>query len=225
MSLRWLLMGLLAVARPLWAEDIDGGWRFTLSGHNTYLYGEPDLGGGLRMRWEVVIEFDIRDGVFVAGNGRSHWIGPPQALSNPVGWFRCTQVEGSYLDSNLNLHETPHARFTAFPVVGEVQAQTVTLRPAYGIPGNYLAVTYECASEQAPGDNWFAVAERGKQTMGKRQDAERVGHDGVPRVRVREVVGLPPDASVELPLSDGWTFATGGDDDYSPVRYRLQRLP
>ena len=39
------LIGVLFVG-PLAAADIDGRWRLTITGHNTYLFGESQLGAG-----------------------------------------------------------------------------------------------------------------------------------------------------------------------------------
>ena len=96
------------------------------------------------------------------------------------------------------------------------------LQPGYVPPGNYLAVTYQCATEQPLAENWFAIAERGKQVFGKRQDSEPRRDGEIQTVRVREVAALPPEALLELPLSDGWRFAQS--DGSRRVRYELSRV-
>jgi hypothetical protein len=218
----WLLCCLpLSEAR---AAGLDGRWQLSISGHNTYLFGEGALGGGLRIPWEVSIEFQVAAGEFLAGSGSARWLDRVGALSFPPGWFDCHLVEGTYLDSNLGLHETPRVRLAAFPVFGEVSEARVALRPAYAAPGNYLAVTYECVTDNPLAEDWFMFAERGKQVLGKRQDAEQ-RRDGVhQQVRVREVASLPPEATIDLPLEDGWTFTQGTAADTSLTSYRLHRL-
>lgn len=199
-------------------------WQLKISGHRSFLFGEEILGGGLRFRWEVLIDFAIRDDTYHLGSGSARWLDQVDPLSHPEGWFNCRQVEGTYLDSNLTLHETPRLRFTAFPVAGHLEQGRIRLRPAYNSPGNYLAVTYECVTDNPIADNWFAFAERGKQVLGKRQDAEtRAEHDRR-SARVREVASLPPASELTVPLQDGWTFAQGGEDGPSSARYLLQRL-
>lgn len=209
---------------PARSEVVDGRWELRLSGHNSYLFGEPGLAGGLRIPWEVVIQFQIQAGEYRLGSGSARWVDEVTALSYPPGWFSCRQVEGSYLDSNLKLHETPRVRFAGFPVAGEVRERRVLLQPGYQPPGNYLAVTYECVTDNPRAYDWFALAERGKQILGKRQDAEKQGAGDSQRVRVREVAPLPPEGGLELPLQDGWAFTQGGVDDASRIGYRLRRL-
>lgn len=217
------LFGLLPVSAAAAAAG-DGRWELRIAGHNTYLFGEPGIGGGLRIPWEVVIQFQVQDGEYQVGSGSARWQDRLVALSHPPGWFDCRQVEGTYLDSNLALHETPRVRFAAFPVAGEVRDGRVQLQPGYQPPGNYLAVTYECKTDNPRAYNWFPLAERGKQILGKRQDAEKTQDGDRQQVRVREVASLPPEGSVELPLEDGWRFTRGSADDDSLISYRLQRL-
>lgn len=205
------------------AADTDGRWRLTITGHNTYCYGEPQVGGGLRLPWETVIGFRIDAGAFELGNGRARISGPTANVSHPPGWVQCEQVQGSYLDSSLMLHETPCIRFAAFPVAGEVVDGRVVLRPGYRPPGNYLAPTYECMLRDSRAGHWFALAERSKQVLGKRQDAEKQIDGERLTARVREVVVLPPEASLTLPLKAGWQFTDGLPDDDRHVVYRLAR--
>lgn len=223
MRVALLVAAYCMLADPLAAAEIDGRWRLTIAGHNTYLFGEPQLGAGLRMPWEVVIGFRVNDGAFEVGHGRARLIGEATPLSHPPGWLSCLQVSGTYLDSSLTLHETPRIRFAAFPVAGEVNGQEIILRPGYRPPGNYLAVTYECETRDPRASEWFAFAERGKQVLGKRQDAERRVDGDLRHVRVREVATLPPEGSLTLPLIDGWQFTRGSADDDSWISYRLSR--
>lgn len=205
------------------AAEGDGAWQLEITGHQTFLFGEPTLGGGIRIPWEVVIEFDVGQGRFGVGSGRARWLDRSNAISRPSGWFDCAQVEGSYLDSNLALHETPRVRFAGFPVAGAVRDGRVELQPAYQPPGNYLAVTYRCETENPIAENWFALAERGKQVLGKRQDSETTRDGDRQSARVREVASLPPEGLLDLPLSDGWLFVQGAPDSDRFVRFSLRR--
>lgn len=211
------------LAPVLAADSPDGRWLLSIVGHSSYQFGEAPLGGGLRMAWRVDIRFAVRDGEYAVGNGSAQLVGEPIMLSAPPGLFDCTQVAGTYLDSNLVLHETPRIRFARYPVAGALQAGRVTLQPGYDPPGNYLAVTYECRTDSPLAAEWFALAERGKQVLGRRQDAERRVDGGLRSVRVREVIALPPEAAIELPLVDGWGFSIGAADDPARAEYRLSR--
>ena len=202
----------------------DGDWEQSINGHNSYLFGEPGFGGGLRIPWEVVIRFRVQAGQYLAGSGSARWRDRIETLSHPADWFVCRQVDGTYLDSNLILHETPRVRFAGFPVAGEVNDGRVRLQPGYQRPGNYLAVTYECINELPFADNWFALAERGKQILGKRQDAEKKREGASQYARVREVGSLPPEGSLDLPLRDNWSFVQGGPNEDLFASYRLKRL-
>ncbi len=202
----------------------DGDRQLWISGHSTYIYGEPGLGGGLGIPfpWEVVIQFRIEAGEYRAGSGSTRWLDKLAPVSNPPGWFRCREISGTYLDSNLRLHETPRARFAAFPVTGELRDGWLVLQPRYEPPGDYLTLTYECTSEAGVVDNWFALAERGRQVLGKRQDAEKdVAHR---RVRVRDVISLPPKIAIELPPQVGWRLSQGIAAADARVVDRLRRL-
>ena len=223
---RWLLWCVLLVQTlPVHAErPVDGRWELQISGHHSFVFGEEDFGGGVRIPWEVSIQFQVRDGEFHIGSGSARWLDHVMPLSNPRGWFNCRQVDGTYLDSNLVLHETPRVRFAGFPVAGRLTDGRVLLQPGYQPPGNYLAVTYECATVDLVAGEWFALAERGKQVLGKRQDAETRQDAARQVARVREVASLPPETQLDLPLQDGWTFTQGSRDAASLVTYELRRL-
>jgi hypothetical protein len=221
---RWLLAGLLLAGAPGAGIADETVWRLTLAGHHTYFFGDRNYGGGLRIPWEVVIEFGVVDGGFGYGHGRARWIDDIRSVSGPADWFDCRKVNGTYLDRNLNLHETPRVRLAAFPVAGAVHRDRVRLKPGYEPPGNYLAVTYECDTDNPAADSWFGLAERGKQVHGKRQDIETRREGAYQWVRVREVESLPPDGEIELPLVDGWVFEQGNETGRWRVVMRLDRL-
>ncbi|MGB5611083.1 MAG: hypothetical protein WBM67_00380 [Sedimenticolaceae bacterium] len=93
-------LAFLAVSAPHAAVAVgDGAWRLTIEGHQTFLFGEPRLSGGIRIPWEVVIEFEVRQGEYGLGSGSARWLGNEETLSRPPGWFACSQVDGTYLDS------------------------------------------------------------------------------------------------------------------------------
>ena len=224
MRLVWLTCGLLASLPADAGEPAEGRWQLRMSGHHSFLFGETGFGGGVRIPWEVLIQFEISDGEYLIGSGSARLLGSEEAVSRPPGWFDCRQVEGTYLDSNLALHETPRVRFSGFPVAGSLHGGRVRLQPGYSPPGNYLAVTYECMTENPAAENWFALAERGKQVLGRRQDAETRRDAARQVARVREVASLPPESQLDLPLENGWTFAQGAADGASLISYELRRL-
>ena len=197
---------LLSTATAVAADTRDGLWELSIEGHHRFIFGERGFGGGVQIPWEINIEFDVSDGAFGLGSGRARWLEPISAVSAPPGWFACQSVEGSYLDSNLEMHATPRVRFAAFPVAGAIREGRIAIQPGYQPPGNYLAVTYRCETDSLIAENWFAVAERAKQVHGKRQDVETQREAVRPSARVREVAVLPPERVINLPLIDGWQF-------------------
>lgn len=209
---------------PASAANAQERWALSIEGHQTFVFGESGFGGGIRVPWEVVVQFDIQDGEFGLGSGSARWLDRATSVSAPAGWFDCRRVDGSYLDSNLQLHATPRVRFAAFPVAGAVRDGRVVLEPGYRPPGNYLAVTYRCETDNSVGDNWFGVAERAKQVHGKRQDVETQHDEARQSARVREVAALPPEGLLDLPLVDGWVFIEGSTDSERQVRYTLRRV-
>lgn len=215
---------LLVVIEAPARQPSDGSWELKIDGHHTYLFGERGFGGGIRVPWEVVISFAVDRGEAGVASGTSRWLAQDEPVSAPQGWFTCRRVDGSYLDSNLQLHETPRVRFAAFPVAVRIEDGRVILRPGYRPPGNYLAVTYFCESNATTTDNWFAVAERAKQVHGKRQDVELQENGGQRAARVREVAALPPERLIELPLVDGWSFSEGDEQSLRVTRYLLRRI-
>lgn len=218
------LLVLALLAGGAVADAVDGRWQLRIAGHHSFVFGDVRLGGGVRIPWEVVIQFEVAGGAYQVGSGSTRWLDRIESLSHPPGWFSCSQVHGTYLDSNLALHETPRVRFAAFPVAGEMVGGRVRLHPGYEPPGNYLAVTYECHTDNPRVDNWFGLAERGKQVFGKRQDAETRREASMQRVRVREVASLPPEGMLDLPLQHGWEFAQGAPGAAYAAHYELSRL-
>jgi hypothetical protein len=217
----WLATGLLAGGAG--ADDTDGRWRLTISGHMTFVYGDRILAGGLRIRWETVIDFSVGDGQYRLGQGRSRWMPPAESYSKPPGWFRCELTDGTYLDRSLSLQDTPWVRYQAFPVAGAVDDGQIVLRADLDATGNYLALTYRCESRNPAAEDWFAFASRGRQEQGRRQDAVRQVEGDYRSVQIREVGPLPPAGTLTMPLRAGWFLTIGGDDELDAVTYRLER--
>jgi hypothetical protein len=201
----------------------DGRWRLVISGHNTFVYGDQILAAGLRIPWEVVIDFSIADGQYRLGQGSAQWLPEVSSYSHPPGWFRCELNDGTYLDRSLNLQDTPWVRYQAFPVAGAVEGGEVVLRADLDASGNYLALTYQCDSDNPAAVEWFTFASRGRQEQGRRQDAVQSTEGDHRHVEIREVGALPPRGTLRLPLREGWFLQVGGDDELDAISYRLQR--
>jgi hypothetical protein len=218
-----LLLYCCTLGAVLAADAADGRWRLIISGHQTFVYGDQILAGGLRVPWETVIDFKVAGGRYQLGQGRARWLGEVQPYSQPPGWFHCELTEGTYLDRSLHLQETPWVRYQAFPVAGAIDNGNVVLRADLEPPGNYLALTYRCESDNPAAVEWFPFASRGRQEQGRRQDAVRQTDGDHRSVAIREVGPLPPAGTLTLPLREGWFLRVGADDELDSVTYRLER--
>ena len=72
-----LLVPLVLLAVATEADTIraaDGSWQLQIRGHHSFIYGEPGFGGGIRIPWEVVIQFQVRDGEYLSGSGSARWL-------------------------------------------------------------------------------------------------------------------------------------------------------
>ena len=227
-ALRSLLITALGVMVGLTdaaAASTDGRWQLSISGHYTFVFGDRELTSGLRIPWESEIEFSIRDGHYELGYGRSRWLPPATSVSHPAGWFSCALSAGTFLDRSLRMQETPWVRYPAFPVAGALENGLITLKPDVQPPGNYLALTYHCESDEPIAHEWFMFAARGRQEEGRRQDAVTQQRDTHRSAENKEVRPIPPRGAMELPLRDGWLFKEGDAQALDSVTYQLRRLP
>lgn len=202
-------------------------WRLSIEGHRTFAFGDQRLSAGLRMSWRGEIRFVIRDGQFLSGQGEMAWVAPAEEHSHPPQWFDCRLSDGTFLDRHLNLRDTPWVRYPKFRVSGQVNDRELLLRPALSLPGNFVAVTYHCETDNPIAENWFAFAARARQEGGFRQDAV-TGRDGDHRwAEIKELRLIPPRStlSLALPLREGQVLAIGDRDTLDRTEYRLQRLP
>lgn len=220
-----VFLSVAVLLSPVALAGSDGRWQLTVSGHHTFVFGDRILTAGLRIPWETVIEFQVRDGEYLLGFGESRWLPEVSSVSRPRGWFSCRLSQGTYLDRTLHLQETPWVRYAKFPVAGAVRDHEVELKPDLRPPGNYLALTYHCETDNPLAENWFIFAARAKQEEGRRQDAV-TALDGEHRsVEIKEVRTLPPEGALTLPLQDGWFLQVGEAEAPDRVSYRLARLP
>lgn len=221
-----VLASLPSIADPASGTDNDlERWRLSIEGHRTFVFGDGRLGAGLRIRWRSEIRFVLKAGEFLSGRGESAWIAPVENYSHPPSWFECRLTDGTFLDRNLKLRHTPWVRYPQFAVAGRVNDSEVELLPAMTGPGNFLAVTYRCQSDNPIADNWFTFAARARQEGGRRQDAN-TGREGDRRwAEIKEVRLIAPNAGLRLPLRDGLVLAVGAHDSLDRTEYRLQRLP
>ena len=221
-----LTLGLILVVCPsLVAAQFDGRWQLSITGHYTFVFGDRELTAGLRIPWESKIEFSVQDGHYTVGFGRSRWLPQVTSVSHPAGWFSCKLSSGTFLDRSLRLQETPWIRYPAFPVAGVLENGLLTLKPDMRPPGNYLALTYRCESDEPYAHEWFMFASRGRQEEGRRQDAVTQQRESHRNADIKEVRPIPPRGAMTLPLREDWSFKEGDAAALDSVTYQLQRLP
>lgn len=215
----WLLGLSLAVA------DSDGRWRLTLDGSDRLAFGTRILAGGIIIGWQSVLEFQIRDGAFVQGSGRSRIVGDESPYSRPEGMFQCVQERGTFAAAGGKLSSTPHLRYRAFPVEGAVEAgDTVHLVPMMDFPGNYVAAIYRCETRNTLGDIWTARGDLVGRELGLRQNSSVELEAGVYSARVKEVRQISPDGELRLPLREGWRGEWGDARLGRVVALTLERI-
>ena len=199
-------------------------WRLSIDGHHRFVFGEPRLEGYVQIPWEVTIDFTVDGDSFSAGVGNARWLDKVTTGSAPQDWVECHLIAGSFLDADLHLRQLPRVRLARFPVAGAVEGAKLVIKPGYVQPGNYLAIQYSCSSDNPAANEWFLFAQRARNELGKRQDAETREAGDHRSAVVREVKPLPPEGELNLPLLDGWFFQQGTPDADYYARYRLQRL-
>lgn len=214
-----LLLGIFSL--PMIAHAVD--WRLTIEGHHRFVFGDRVLHGYVQIPWSVQLDFQVQPDGSIRGVGSARWLDKITTGSRPENWITCGLEQGSYLDSNLRMQETPRVRFARFPLVGQVDGQTLMLKPGYSPPGNYLAVTYACHSQNPTAGNWFVFAQRARNEEGKRQDAQTKEEQHVRNAKISEVKILPPATGLTLPLQEGWFFNEGTQDADYFAQFRLQR--
>lgn len=213
------LLALLLFASAALADD----WRLIIEGNHRYIYGDRALQGYVEIPWEVIIDFSVEQGQVLGAIGSARWLDKPNYGSVPANWFACELRNGSYLDANLRMLQMPRVRYSRFPLSGRVSDGLLELKPGYEAPGNYLAVTYGCQSDNPIAGNWFVFAQRARNEEGKRQDAETSTKGDHRQAQVSEVKLLPPAAAIQLPLDERWRFVQGARGEGDWAEYRLLR--
>ena len=216
---RGVLCALLFIAAGAAAED--GDWRLKISGSNLFFYGTSRLTAGVRQDWEVDITFSVRGGGFEVGSGAGRLAGEPTPYSKPEGMFECAAVTGGYLDRGLNIVATPRMRYEGFPVAGRVVGGYVELRPGVEYIGNFIAMMYECGTDDKLADIWLERGERSALERAKRLGASPRREDGRAIVNVKEVQPIAPRGVIELPLVDGYRFRLHDQSAMSEATYML----
>lgn len=202
----------------------DGHWKLTIEGHHDFVYGDFRLAGWLRLPWQVEITFDIKHGQWLNGTGKSYWQQTSTSSSQPKEWVSCQLINGTYMNASMSIQKTPHMRFPAFPVSGQLKNGLLSIEPGYQDPWNYLAVTYRCHTDIQIADNWFTFAERAKQEEGKRQNADTRIQGKTRFAKIKEVKLIPPEGTLTIPLQHGWSFTTGNDKTHFRAKYSLKRI-
>ena len=172
--------------------DPDGRWQLSINGVDKLEFGSQFLAGGMIVGWESILEFSIKDGRFEQGTATAHLTPDIQALSRPAQIFDCKQVTGTFASRTGSSFSTPHLRYQAFPLTGQVIGEKVELAPFLEYPGNYFAIMYQCQTEDSRGETWIERAPRVARELGRRQNAETSVKDGFYRAKVKEVKVIAP---------------------------------
>ena len=217
------LIFLIIIIHQAYAND-DGRWQLTITGHDQLEYGTQMLAGGLKVEWESILEFGIKQGQFQSGTGTARLLPNISAFSRPPEVFECRQEIGTFSSRSGVSFSTPHLRYQAFPLSGKVVGERVQLIPYLEYPGNYYALLYQCATSNELGDFWLQQAPRVSRELGKRQNASVDSKDGVFSVRVKELMSIDPGTKLEIPLIDGFKLSMEQETGARAIEYQLRRI-
>lgn len=205
-------------------KQLNGEWQLTVRGTSLFFYGTRILTAGLHQDWEVVIDIRIRNQQFDVASGKARLIGEPVPYSLPEDMFRCESIQGSYLDRGLHEVTTPHIRYEGFPVAGKLVGKQLTLLPDVVYIGNFIAMMYECQTDNTLGSVWLERGQLSSQERGKRQDA-KVNTDGKRySVKIKELQFMEPRGAIEIPLLDGLKFTQHDQASFSEKTFELRLI-
>lgn len=204
--------------------EVDGRWQLIISGTDQLEFGTEFLAGGLSIPWETVMEFNVKNSVFDKGTGTARLLPDITTYSRPEAMFDCQQEAGIFASNSGQSFSTPHLRYQAFPMLGEVKQGTVVLKPFLEYPGNYYAVLYECSTEDELGAIWLERSPRIARELGKRQNPQFKVDNDTYSVNIKEVKNIPPGPELSLPLVDGYEFKLTEDYGARKLNYRLIRI-
>jgi hypothetical protein len=224
-SIECLLLALscLFPCTTAYSSDINGEWQLTITGNNLFFYGTSMLTAGVKQDWEAVIEFQVKNNQFDLGTGKARLTGKPVPYSHPAGMFQCQSTEGVYLDRGLHEVSTPHIRYSAFPVAGQIQNGRVLLKPDVKYIGNFIAMMYECTTSDALGDVWHDRGRLSSLERSKRQDAKHSVNNRLYKVDVKELQFVEPRGEFEIPLQDGLKITQTDQASFAVKTFELSR--
>jgi Zn-finger nucleic acid-binding protein len=217
-----LLVGLVP---PAAAKPVDGEWQLSITGTSLFFYGTRMLTAGLQQDWEVMITFQVSNQQFDVGSGKARLIGKARPYSNPEKMFQCQSIEGVYLDRGLHEVTTPHIRYEGFPVAGQIAAGQVSLQPDVQYIGNFIAMMYECQTDDIMGDVWLERGRLSSIERAKRQDAKQTRDTDHYQVRIKELQFMDPRGKIEIPLVDGLRIRQQDQASFAEKTYSLKYVP
>lgn len=189
-------------------------WRFSIYGHNTRYFGSGAIVGGLRVSWRTDVEFEVEDGKYKNGQGKTYFVSL-DSYSAPPGAFNCKPAKGEYLDKALNSHQTPHIRHTSYPVSGHVSGKVVTLN----LPkDNLYAVGYHCVTDVKALKQHFANAKQYPKGWG-----DYIAGSVRKEAKIEDAYPLPGGAQSGR-LEHGWTEKKGNLESIDFDAKRMRRL-
>jgi hypothetical protein len=138
--------------------------------------------------------------------------------------FRCESIQGSYLDRGLHEVTTPHIRYEGFPVAGKLVGKQLTLLPDVEYIGNFIAMMYECQTDNTLGSVWLERGRLSSMERGKRQDAKANTNSKHYSVKIKELQFMEPRGTYEIPLLDGLKFTQQDQASFSEKTFELRLI-
>ena len=189
-------------------------WRFSVYGHNVRYFGSGQIVGGLRVSWRTDVDFEVEDGKYKRGQGRTYFTGL-DSYAKPLGAFDCKSVKGEYLDKALTSHPTPYIRYKSYPVSGHVSGKTVTLN----LPKeNLYAVGYQCVTNVKALKQHFANSSQYPKGYG-----DYIAKTTRKEAKVKDAYPLPSGPHTG-DLKDGWVSKKGTKQSIDFDAMTMKRL-
>jgi hypothetical protein len=173
-------------------------WRATWVGWDTLYFGDGTLAGGIKLYWEVRVDFVIEDGKYKQGQGTARFL-KFEPHSHPPGIYDCEPLKGWAIDKDLKKHPSPYIKVRQFNVPGWCTSAAANLQ----LPKeNYYLVDYYCVM-----DTDHAKVALGKK-FGKIGAKQKVQQSSKYK-SVEKNARLLPSAQQNIPLKDGWKKSYG----------------
>lgn len=195
-------------------EKVKEKWRLSMYGKDSLLFGDNhgggNVGGGVRVSWKSDIDFELEDGKYKIGQGKSYFVSI-KPISTPAGVFDCMIL------NNGNI-----MKYNNYQVTGSLDGANVTLN----IPENSYSVSYQCITDTDALRDKYTDYYRKIKWGTEAQIKDRVESDirAVTKLKTQHFYNQPISSkwATTIPLQNGWSkeLGTTGSINYEGMRLK-----